>query len=142
MGHIYLKECYVEKIFHYDALQIWKEIEENRKDSLLLGLSGIEYTLDGEGLRSKSKSKSKSKEKEEKVTSDAKTVSVWFKYRDKEKKAEIVKQIGELSEDDSKIVVDFIRQGWAKAFSAYISYFKNDADEDKSMKIVIYIEEK
>lgn len=133
MGHIYLKECYVEKIFHYDALQIWKEIEENRKDSLLLGLSGIEYTLDGEGLR---------KEKEEKVTSDAKTVSVWFKYRDKEKKAEIVKQIGELSEDDSKIVVDFIRQGWAKAFSAYISYFKNDADEDKSMKIVIYIEEK
>lgn len=101
----YLKECLLEKIYHFDALAKWKTLEVGK--TLILS---IEKDQDG---------------KEE----------VLLKFDGS--------KIGCLSKDDGKDILPFLQQGWEDAFSATISFKKDDVDsENKRIKVVIYIKKK
>ena len=95
----YFKECYLEKIYHYDALEVWKKLETGTQLSL---------ELNGE--------------------------IIILKYS----KDHI---LGELNPDDSKFIIDLLKQGWTGVCGATISYLVENASENKRIKVVLYINE-
>lgn len=104
-GKKYLKECLLEKIYHFDALEKW----DNLKVGSILTIS---KSNDEDG-----------------------NDEVLLKFDDS--------KIGCLSKDDGKDILPFLQQGWEDAFSAIISFKKDDVDsENKRIKVVIYIKKK
>lgn len=101
MDQIYLKECYLTSIYHFQALEVWDKI---------------------------------------KVCSELK-----FEAADeKDKKAKVSfngKVVGELSEEDSYIIVDVLKQRHTDVFIALVSYKSGDDvfDEDKRIRVVIKV---
>lgn len=95
----YFKECYLEKIFHYDALELWDELKIGKQLSLGFDDNKVILKYNNENI------------------------------------------LGELNTDDSKFIIDLVKQGWQKAFVATISSIVEDASEDKRIKVVIYINE-
>ena len=95
----YYKECYVEQVYHYGALQAWQNLNP------------------GDGLN--------------------------LEYDANHKKIKVKKDtlcLGELSDDDSKSILPFLKAGWADVFSAKLC-LKSEIDaENKRIKIVIYLE--
>ena len=95
----YFKECYLEKIYHYDALEVWKKLEVGTQLSL---------ELNGENI----------------ILKDSKDHI-----------------LGELNPDDSKFIIDLLKQGWNSVCGATISYLVENASENKRIKVVLYINE-
>ena len=95
----YFKECYLEKIYHYDALEVWDELK-----------IGTQLSLEDNG--------------EIIILKDSKDHI-----------------LGELNPDDSKFIIDLLKQGWNGVCGATISYLVENASENKSIKVVLYINE-
>ena len=93
----YFKECYLEKIYHYDALDVWKKLEVGTQLSLKLNGEIIILKDINENI------------------------------------------LGELNPDDSKFIIDLLKQGWTGVCGATISYLVENASENKRIKVVLYI---
>ena len=93
----FFKECYLEKIFHYDALEVWDELK-----------IGTQLSLEDNG--------------EIIILKDSKDHI-----------------LGELNPDDSKFIIDLLKQGWNRIWGATISSIVRDASENKRIKVVLYI---
>lgn len=99
MKNKYFKECYLEKIFHYDALEVWDELKIGKHLSLGFDDNKVILKYSNESI------------------------------------------LGELNTDDSKFIIDLVKQGWEEVFGVTISSIVEDASEDKRIKVVIYIKE-
>ncbi len=99
MKNKYFKECYLEKIFHYDALEVWDELKIGQHLSLGFDDNKVILKYSNESI------------------------------------------LGELNTDDSKFIIDLVKQGWEEVFGVTISSIVEDASEDKRIKVVVYIKE-
>lgn len=114
MSSIYLKECYLTSIYHYNALEVW--------DSLTVG-TPLSFEA---GEDKKAKLVLKKDVKGDNIPEN-----------------DVV--VGELSEDDSHIIVDVLKQKHTDVFAAAISFKSDDnenLEEDKRIKVVVRINKK
>lgn len=135
---IFVKECSVINIYHRDALKVWDQI--NVGDGVRLVLSGAKISIEGyEGNNDKVAVGKLNTIKEQISDSERpKNIDIIIGIKEGDHFA----SIGELSEDDSKLIIDFLRQGWRESLSGRISSVQSgDKDENKRIKVVIYIEE-
>ena len=117
--HYFLKECYLQKTNHYDALELladdtYKKYLELWKDIKL---------------------------KYEKIEEDDKGfvyayVNVKGNNNDNEKK------IGILSEEDANLLKPYLQMDWGDLFECKICKYDEKADENKRFGVVIYIRHK
>lgn len=115
MSKRYLKECFVESIYHYDALLVWNKLETHSENNCQLS-----FYYDP------------NKYKDNKI-----------KVGLKEDDSKSPTIIGELNVDDSKIIIDVVSQGYTDVFSAIIIQKKDDVtDENKKIKVVVYVNER
>lgn len=138
----FVKECFVTKIYRYEALEIWEQIKigqelsltenkEEDKEEILLTISSKEFeyrTAFNDIIRINSKTETGD------VMISLKCVSQ--KENNKEYK------IGTLNKDDSKSIIDIISCGYQDIFSARIVSKDDKNEENKRIKVVIYIKEK
>ena len=101
MDPIYLKECYLTSIYHYNALEVWDEIKV---------CSELNF---------------------EEADENDKRAKLSFNGT----------VIGELTEEDSYIIVDVLKQNHTDVFIALVSYKSGDdgIDEDKRLRVVIKV---
>lgn len=133
---IFVKECSVINIYHRDALKVWDQIKVG--DGVRLVLSGAKILPEKE-YKDKVDVYELNTIKEEIIDKEKpKTIDLIIGI----KEGDHFVSIGELSEDDSKLIIDFLRQGWRESLSGRISSVQSgDKDENKRIKVVIYIEE-
>lgn len=114
MSKRYLKECFVESIYHYDALSVWNKLKTHSENNCQLS-----FYYDPNKYKD-------NKIKVELKEDDSKSPTI----------------IGELNVDDSKIIIDVVSQGYTDVFSAIIIQKKDDVtDENKKIKVVVYVNE-
>lgn len=114
----YFFECFVEQIYHFEALdnELLKKLEPG-KDVAFATLSDDKNDDD------------KDKDKEDKSGTYKNQVLVKFEN----------KKLGVLSVEDSNKMLPFLHEGWAKLFSGKICSVNDKDDENKRIKIVVYI---
>lgn len=118
MENKFFKECFLQDVYHYEALEVWEELK-----------IGLKLSLE------------KDEDKNKKV------VLVYKKEdekKDDDKKENNGKHIiGRLSDDDAKFIYDIIEAEHNDVFEGFVS-FKSDetADENKRLKVVIKIKNK
>lgn len=114
----YFFECFVEQIYHFEALdnELLKKLEPG-KDVTFVSKSGDK---EDEG------------DKEDK--SDTYKNQVLVKFEDK--------ILGVLSVEDSNKMLPFLHEGWTELFSGKICSVYDLDDENKRIKIVVYINKK
>lgn len=112
----YFFECFVEQIYHFEALdnELLKKLEPG-KDVAFATLSDDKNDDD--------------KDKEDKSGTYKNQVLVKFEN----------KKLGVLSVEDSNKMLPFLHEGWAKLFSGKICSVNDKDDENKRIKIVVYI---
>jgi hypothetical protein len=128
MSSIYLKECYLTSVYHYNALDVW--------DSLTVGTS-LYFKAEKEDKKAKLIFKKDVKEDISNNTETNNSGDTNNNY--------IEVEVGELSEDDSHVIVDVLKQGFVDVFSASISYKSDNsenAEEDRRIKVVVRINKK
>ena len=115
----YFFECFVEQIYHFEALdnELLKKLEPG-KDVAFATLSDDKNDDD--------------KDKEDK--SDTYKNQVLVKFDNKIS--------GVLSVEDSNKMLPFLQEGWAKLFSGKICSVNDKNEENKRIKIVVYINKK
>ena len=111
----YFFECFVEQIYHFEALdnELLKKLEPG-KDVVFV---------------SKLRDKDDDGDKDDK--SDTYKNQVFVKFDNK--------ILGVLSVEDSNKMLPFLHEGWAKLFSGKICSVYDKDDENKRIKIVVYI---
>ena len=114
----YFFECFVEQIYHFEALdnELLKKLEPG-KDVAFVSKSGDK---DDDG------------DKDDK--SDTYKNQVLVKFDNK--------ILGVLSVEDSNKMLPFLQEGWAKLFSGKICSVNDKNEENKIIKIVVYINKK
>lgn len=114
----YFFECFVEQIYHFEALdnELLKKLKPG-KDVEFVSLSDDK---DDDG------------DKEDKSDTYKNQVLVKFKN----------KKLGVLSVEDSNKMLPFLQEGWNKVFSGKICSVYDKDDENKRIKIVVYINKK
>lgn len=114
----YFFECFVEQIYHFEALdnELLKKLEPGKD---------VEFV-------SKSGDKDDDGDKDDK--SDTYKNQVLVKFENK--------ILGVLSVEDSNKMLPFLHEGWAKLFSGKICSVYDKDDENKRIKIVVYINNK
>lgn len=115
----YFFECFVEQIYHFEALdnKLLKKLKPG-KDVAFATLSDDKNDDD--------------KDKEDKSGTYKNQVLVKFEN----------KKLGVLSVEDSNKMLPFLHEGWAKLFSGKICSVYDKDDENKRIKIVVYINKK
>jgi len=119
----FFKECNVVKPYYYQALQVWEYIKP--------GIP-LEIWLLGNFLEEK-RGKSGELNNIHLSLSEEQAVVLVFEKNGEEF------IIGELSKDDSKFITDILVQGWNGIFCAMICSKIDSLDEDKKLRVVIYI---
>ena len=118
----YFFECFVEQIYHFEALdnKLLKKLKPG-KDVVFATLSDDKNDDD------------KDKDKEDKSGTYKNQVLVKFEN----------KKLGVLSVEDSNKMLPFLHEGWgAELFSGKICSVYDKDDENKRIKIVVYINNK
>ena len=112
----YFFECFVEQIYHFEALdnKLLKKLEPG-KDVAFATLSDDKNDDD--------------KDKEDKSGTYKNQVLVKFEN----------KKLGVLSVEDSNKMLPFLQEGWKELFSGKICSVYDKDDENKRIKIVVYI---
>ena len=112
----YFFECFVEQIYHFEALdnELLKKLEPG-KDVEFATLSDDKNDDD--------------KDKEDKSGTYKNQVLVKFEN----------KKLGVLSVEDSNKMLPFLYEGWKGLFSGKICSVYDKDDENKRIKIVVYI---
>lgn len=120
----YFFECFVEQIYHFEALdnELLKKLEPG-KDVVFATLSDDNNDDNNDD---------KDKDKEDKSGTYKNQVLVKFEN----------KKIGVLSVEDSNKMLPFLHEGWADLFSGKICSVYDKDDENKRIKIVVYINKK
>ena len=115
----YFFECFVEQIYHFEALdnELLKKLEPG-KDVEFATLSDDKNDDD--------------KDKEDKSGTYKNQVLVKFDN----------KILGVLSVEDSNKMLPFLHEGWAELFSGKICSVYDKNEENKRIKIVVYINKK
>lgn len=144
----YIKECFVKSVLHYDALKVWNQLQVG--DDLRMS-SDRSPDLQIRVLNAK--------RHDQVVNLNAVDVKVLHNFN-RELKPQAIKLfitkkwpkdgtealidkdfcIGELSIDDGSLIADIIAQGH-DIFEASISLMDDKAEEDRKIKVVIYIKE-
>ena len=111
----YFFECFVEQIYHFEALdnELLKKLEPGKD---------VEFV-------SKSGDKDDDGDKDDK--SDTYKNQVLVKFENK--------KLGVLSVEDSNKMLPFLQEGWNELFSGKICSVYDKDDENKRIKIVVYI---
>ena len=111
----YFFECFVEQIYHFEALdnELLKKLEP--------GKNVVFATLSDDN--------NDDKDKEDKSGTYKNQVLVKFEN----------KKIGVLSVEDSNKMLPFLQEGWIDLFSGKICSVYDKDDENKRIKIVVYI---
>lgn len=147
----YVKECFVTKVFHFDALNNWSKLNVGNK-VFLLGSQELDDevrvmlpTDEGEGCT--------------KATFLLKNVDGFsqLNFNDGEnlgdKKITIPSEnldlstpkcdihIGNLSKEDSLSIIDVINSGYSYVYYGRIAYLDEKSEENKRIKVVIYIKD-
>lgn len=114
----YFFECFVEQIYHFEALdnELLKKLEPGKDVAFVSKL----VNKDDDG------------DKDDK--SDTYKNQVFVKFDNK--------ILGVLSVEDSNKMLPFLHEGWAKLFSGKICSVYDKDDENKRIKIVVYINHK
>ena len=104
----YFFECFVEQIYHFEALdnEVLKKLEPG--NDVVFGLLSVE---------------------EDKSGTYRNQVLVKFEN----------KKLGVLSIEDSNKMLPFLQEGWLELFSGKICSVYDKDDENKRIKIVVYI---
>ncbi len=120
----YFFECFVEQIYHFEALdnELLKKLEP--------GKNVVFATLSDDN--NDDNNDDKDKDKEDKSGTYKNQVLVKFEN----------KKIGVLSVEDSNKMLPFLHEGWADLFSGKICSVYDKDDENKRIKIVVYINKK
>lgn len=113
----YFFECFVEQIYHFEALD--NELLKKLKP----GKNVVFTTLSDDN---------NDKDKEDKSGTYKNQVLVKFEN----------KKLGVLSVEDSNKMLPFLHEGWADLFSGKICSVYDKDDENKRIKIVVYINKK
>lgn len=115
----YFFECFVEQIYHFEALdnELLKKLEPG-KDVAFATLSDDKNDDD--------------KDKEDKSGTYKNQVLVKFEN----------KKLGVFSVEDSNKMLPFLYEGWKGLFSGKICSVYDKDDENKRIKIVVYINKK
>ncbi len=110
---IYYKECFLEDIYHFDALEVWNDLVPGASVKLSLDMGG-----------------------------DDKRGNYMRGDYTKNVKVELDKQgnklLGVLSEEDSKSMLPFYKSGWYDLFSGRICFIDKE-NEKLRIKVVVYI---
>ena len=111
----YFFECFVEQIYHFEALdnKLLKKLKPG-KDVAFISLSDNDD------------------DKEDKSGTYKNQVLVKFEN----------KKLGVLSVEDSNKMLPFLHEGWAELFSGKICSVYDKNEENKRIKIVVYINKK
>lgn len=138
----FLKECFVTKVHHFDALEIWdrlkigqqvsleKKTDEDKDEiELTVSFKNVEYFAEFNGML------------QHDVTQENVAGNVSLK-RLFPKDLKNGYRIGNLSKEDSKLIIDVISCGHGDVFDARIAYLDEKNEENKRIKVVIYIKEK
>lgn len=115
----YFFECFVEQIYHFEALdnELLKKLEP--------GKNVVFATLSDDN----NDDNNDDKDKEDKSSTYKNQVLVKFEN----------KKIGVLSVEDSNKMLPFLYEGWTDLFSGKICSVYDKDDENKRIKIVVYI---
>lgn len=116
----YFFECFVEQIYHFEAL------DNKLLKKLKPGKNVVFATL------SDDKNDDDDKDKEDKSGTYKNQVLVKFEN----------KKLGVLSVEDSNKMLPFLQEGWNELFSGKICSVYDKDDENKRIKIVVYINKK
>ena len=119
----YFFECFVEQIYHFEALdnELLKKLEP--------GKNVVFATLSDDN----NDDNNDDKDKEDKSGTYKNQVLVKFEN----------KKIGVLSVEDSNKMLPFLHEGWgAELFSGKICSVNDKNEENKRIKIVVYINKK
>lgn len=111
----YFFECFVEQIYHFEALdnELLKKLEPGKDVAFVSKLGN----KDDDG------------DKDDK--SDTYKNQVFVKFDNK--------ILGVLSVEDSNKMLPFLHEGWAELFSGKICSVNDKNEENKRIKIVVYI---
>lgn len=110
----YFFECFVEQIYHFEAL------DNKLLKKLKPGKNVVFATVSDDN---------NDKDKEDKRGTYKNQVLVKFEN----------KKLGVLSVEDSNKMLPFLQEGWIKLFSGKICSVHDKDDENKRIKIVVYI---
>lgn len=111
----YYKECFLEDIYHFDALDVWDKLVPGASVKLSLDMGGDDKR--GDYMRG----------------DYTKNVKVEL-----DKEGHENKLLGVLSEEDSKSMLPFIKSGWNDLFSGKICFIDKE-NEKLRIKVVVYI---
>ena len=113
----YFFECFVEQIYHFEALdnELLKKLEPGKDVAFVSKLGDKD-----------------DKDKEDKSGTYKNQVLVKFEN----------KKLGVLSVEDSNKMLPFLHEGWAELFSGKICSVYDKNEENKRIKIVVYINKK
>lgn len=103
----YYKECFLEQVYHFDALLVWGELGPKYK---------LQLSWDKE--------------------------DVLYSKNIKVKSENLEFTIGILSEEDSESILPFYKSGWDLFTAIICSKEESNNDEDKRIKVVVYIADK
>lgn len=109
----YYKECFLEDIYHFDALDVLKDLEPGKV---------VELDYD-----------------ESNATYRNRILVRWSKNKES---AETLKTLGVLSEEDSKSMLPFFKNDWGKEVFMGKICFVDKETEIQRIKIVVYIKKK
>lgn len=114
----YFFECFVEQIYHFEAL------DNKLLKKLKPGKNVVFATLSDDNDDDGDKAKDGDKD-------DTYKNQVLVKFENK--------KLGVLSVEDSNKMLPFLQEGWIKLFSGKICSVHDKDDENKRIKIVVYI---
>lgn len=139
----FVKECFVKNVHHYDALKIWQMLQIGQKVSL---------EIDNENKKEIRITISFKKQEYLFATNKSfipvlgedsvKMISSCFLNKLIDEELDEGYSIGNLSEEDSIPMVDVINCNHEKVYYGRISAIDEKNEENKRIKVVIYIKEK
>ena len=115
MNIIFLKECFLQKTNHYEALDVLSKDENDLK----LG-SSLFLCFDEKNDKEKKLVFAKTKVKDGNIEGEEKTIGI-------------------LSEEDAKEIKPYLEVGRMDLYECRISRFDKDGDENKRFSIAIFI---
>lgn len=145
----FVKECFVTKVYHFDALKNWKKL--NISDKVFL-LDSKEHADEVRVMLATSNGENDVKaklflnnvegfENMDFANKDKQEVTISYEHLNFElPKCDV--HIGNLSKEDSKSIIDVIKSGHSYIFYGMISCLDEKNEENKRIKVAIYIKEK
>jgi len=118
----FFKECNVTKLYHFQALEVWDDLKTGVK---------LKVCKPGEPV--------KPDVHDYPFKDEGHVACLKYEKKVEQNKSPKKYAIGVLSEEDSKFIFEILDQGWEDVFSARISAKMDNMDEDKSLKVAVYI---